>query len=126
MTEVSLGYKYWVLYEGVPGGEMSATDFWYSSADKETHSIDEKQIGDLPGPGWIAFGDVDSPRMIYLLHREDDEYPDEYFDRPYMTVFGFDRGEKGKYIDTPQTFSIGFVESTEYKEVEAAVRNVLR
>lgn len=126
MAEVSSGYQYWVLYEGVPNGEMDETDFWYSSADDESHSIDEKQVGDLPGSEWIAFGDVDAPRMIYLLHHEDDEFADEYFNRPYMTVFGFGRSEKGKFIDSPNTFSIGFVESSKYEEVEATILDVLR
>ena len=35
-----------------------------------------------------------------------------------MTVFGFGRSNKEKYLNTPQTFSIGFVESTEYAKVE--------
>ena len=125
MTKVSPGYKYWVLYEGVPGGAMDDTDFWYSSADTGAHLIDEKQVGDLPGPEWIAFGDAGSPRMVYLLHHEDDEYADEYFNRPYMTVFGFGRGDKDKFIDSPQTFSIGFVESTDYATIQSAIQRVL-
>lgn len=126
MTRVSPGYKYWVLYEGVPGGEMDYTDFWYASADKERHPIDDKIVGDLPGPEWAAFGDANSPRMIYLLQHEDDPHPDVYYNRPYMTVFGFGRSEQGKHLDTPQTFSIGFVESTEYAEVEKTVKQLLR
>jgi hypothetical protein len=126
MTEVSPGYKYWVLYEGVPNGEMDNTDFWYSSADNKSHLIDEKQVGDLPGPEWIAFGDVKVSRMIYLLNHEDDQHSDEYFNRPYMTVFGFGRSEKGKFLDSPQTFSIGFIESSDYEEVETTIQNVLR
>ena len=126
MTEVSPGYKYWVLYEGVPGGEMEGSDFWYSSADDESHLIDEKHVGDLPEPEWIAFGDVNTSRMIYLLHHDDDDLPDDFFDRPYMTVFGFGRSEKEKYLDTPQTFSIGFIESSNYREVEDSIRLVLR
>ena len=31
MSRVSPGYKYWVQYEGVPGGEMDRSDFRYSS-----------------------------------------------------------------------------------------------
>lgn len=125
MSKVSPGYKYWVLYEGVPGGEMDETDFWYSSADDASHLIDEKQVGDLPGPEWIAFGDANSPRMLYLLHHEDDALADDYFNRPYMTVFGFGRSDKGKFLDTPQTFSIGFVESTAYPTVEDTILSVL-
>ena len=104
---------------------MDETDYWYSSADDESHLIDEKQVGDLPGPEWIAFGDVNFPRMIYLLHHDDDGHPDDYFNRPFMTVFGFGRSEKERYLDTPQTFSIGFIESTDYGEVEDSIRSVL-
>ena len=88
--------------------------------------IDEKHVGDLPGPEWIAFGDANTSRMIYLLHHDDDDHPDAYFDRPYMTVFGFGRSEKEKYLDTPQTYSIGFIESSDYREVEDSIRLVLR
>lgn len=126
MSKVSPGYKYWILYEGVPNGEMDHTDFWYSSADDKSHLIDEHYVGDLPGPEWIAFGDVDVSRMIYLLHHEDDEHFDGYIDRPYMTVFGFGRSEKEKFLDSPQTFSIGFIESSDYKEVEKAIQKALR
>ena len=41
MTNISDGYKYWVLYEGVPGGEMNTTDFWYASMDTKQHPIQE-------------------------------------------------------------------------------------
>lgn len=125
MTKVSPGYKYWILYEGVPGGELDKTDYWCSSADKLAHSIDEKFPGDLPGPEWIAFGDVDSPRMIYLLHHEDDDYPDRYYNmRDEMTVFGFGRDGGKQFLDTPQTFSIGFVETTRYEGVAKQIDSV--
>lgn len=126
MRKISPGYKYWVQYEGVPGGEMDSTDFWFSSADKERHLINEPQIGDLPAPEWMAFGDQNSPRMLYMLHHEDDEFPDNYVSRPDMTVLGFGRENKDKFLTTVQTFSIGFVESTEYLVIEEAVRKVLQ
>jgi len=125
MSKVSSGYNYWIQYEGVPAGEMDKTDFWYASGDNKSHPINEPFLGDLPSPEWIAFGDTKKSRVLYLLHHEDDEHPDNYVSRPYMTVFGFGRSNKEKYLDTPQTFSIGFVESSEYKQIEKAVNNVL-
>lgn len=125
MTEVSEGHQYWVQYEGVPGGEMDKDDFWYASVDDKSHLIDEPFKGDLPAPEWYAFGDVQSSRMLYILHHEDDEYPDDYVSRPYMTVLGFGRSGKEKFLDTPQTFSIGFIESTERAEVERGLRRIL-
>ena len=124
MRKISPGYKYWVQYEGVPGGEMDSTDFWFASADKKSHPITEPQIGDLPAPEWMAFGDQDSPRMLYMLHQEDDAFPDNYVSRPDMTVLGFGRENKDKYLTTVQTFSIGFIESTEYSVIEQAIKKL--
>lgn len=125
MSKVSAGYKYWVQYEGVPGGEMDATDYWYASADSERHLIEEQRIGDLPAPEWMAFGDQNSPRVLYVMHHEDDDFPDDYVSRPHMTVLGFGRRDKDKYLDTVQTFSIGFIESTDYAVVDRTIRQVL-
>ena len=125
MSKVSADYKYWVQYEGVPGGEMDATDYWYASADNERHLIEEQFIGDLPAPEWMAFGDQNSPRVLYLLHHEDDDFPDDYVSRPYMTVLGFGRRDKDKYLNTAQTFSIGFIESANYSLIDRTIRQVL-
>ncbi|MGB5553654.1 MAG: hypothetical protein WBM83_03270 [Flavobacteriaceae bacterium] len=129
MTKVSAGFHYWVQYEGVPGGEMDSTDFWYASTDTKQHPIEEPFSGDLPAPEWMAFGDQNSPRVLYMLHHEDDELPDNYISRPDMTVLGFGR-ENGsekteKFLNTAQTFSIGFVPSTEYSKVEKTIKKIL-
>jgi len=125
MSEVSPGFRYWVQYEGVPGGEMDTTDFWYASANDQRHPIEEPFLGDLPAPEWMAFGDQTSPRMLLVLHHQDDEFPDNYVSRPYMTVLGFGRKDKDKFLDIPQTFSIGFVESTDYLVIDRVVRQIL-
>ena len=126
MSKVSAGYKYWIQYEGVPFGEMDDTDFWFNSANNKKHLINEPFLDDLPSPEWIAFGDEHSPRMLYLLHHDDDEHPDNYVSRPDMTVFGFGRSNKNKYLSTPQTFSIGFVESSKYEEVKTTIKDVYK
>ncbi|WP_179353141.1 hypothetical protein [Winogradskyella vidalii] len=128
MTKVSDGYKYWVQYEGVPGGEMDTTDFWYASMDNQKHPITETFTGDLPAPEWMAFGDQKSSRMLFMLHHEDDNLPDNYVSRPDMTVFGFGRnnGERTtKHLTTIETFSIGFIESTAYSSIDQAVTELL-
>lgn len=125
MTQISLGHQYWVQYEGVPGGDMDNDDFWYASVDEKAHPIDEVFLGDLPSPEWFAFGDKKSSRMIYLLHHQDDGYPDNYVHRSYMTVLGFGRSEKNKFLTTPQTFSIGLVESTNYQDVENTIKRII-
>ena len=125
MSRVSPGYKYWVQYEGVPGGTMDESDFRYSSADTLRHPIMESYSGDLPAPEWMAFGDVASPRMLYVLNHGDDEHPDDYVSRPHMTVLGFGRRNKDKYLTEPSTFSIGFVESTDHSDIDRAARRAL-
>ncbi len=125
LSRVSAGYKYWVQYEGVPGGEMDRSDFRYSSADQERRLIDEAFIGDLPAPEWMAFGDENSPRMLYMLQHKDDEHPNDYVSRPDMTVLGFGRRNKDKFLTTPQTFSIGFVESTDWEDISEKASSLL-
>ena len=128
MTKISGGYKYWVQYEGVPGGEMNSTDFWYASVDNKQHPIEEPFEADLPAPEWMAFGDQNSPLVLYMLHHEDDEHPDNYVHRTDMTVLGFGRenGEKTtKHLTSVQTFSIGFVESKEYSVIDQYIRKIL-
>nr|WP_237742366.1 hypothetical protein [Gayadomonas joobiniege] len=125
MTKVSPGHQYWVQYEGVPGGKMDDSDFWFSSAIEQKQNIRTHFDGDLPAPEWMAFGDKNSPRMLIMLHHEDDDHPDNYEDRPDMTVFAFGRSQKNKYLNSPQKFSIGFVESTEYKRVSNKIYSLL-
>ena len=125
MQKISSGYKYWVQYEGVPGGEMDSTDFWFASVDEKLHGINEPFLSDLPAPEWMAFGDEKTPRMLYMLHHEDDEFPDNYVSRPDMTVLGFGRENKDKFLNTVQTFSIGFVESKEYSMVEQTIKEIV-
>lgn len=125
MSRVSSGYKYWIQYEGVPGGEMDSNDFWFSSAEKEYQSINQDKMSDLPSAEWMAFGDRKLPRVLFMLHHENDDHPDDYASRPDMTVFAFGRRNKEKYLTTPQTFSIGFIESTDYKEVDQTIKNIL-
>ena len=125
MKKISPGYKFWVQYEGVPGGTMDSADFRLSSADNKRHPIEEKFIGDLPAPEWMAFGDEGSPRILYILHHEDDDFPDDYVSRPHMTVLGFGRRNKEKYLVTPQKFSIGFIEATQYSLIDQAIAQII-
>lgn len=125
MTKVSSGYKYWVLYEGIPGGKMANSGFWYASTDNQAHNIFEQRLGDLPAPEWTAFGDSNTERMLYLLHHQDDDIADDYVSRPDMTVMGFGRHNKEKYFTTPQTFSIGFIESTSYRDVVSKIQQII-
>jgi hypothetical protein len=125
MSKVSPGHQYWVQYEGVPGGEMDVTDYRMSSANAQKIALDTTFMGDLPSPEWMAFGDPKSPRVLYMLHHTDDAYPDDYAYRPDMTVFAFGRRDKDKYLTKPSTFSIGFIETTDYNDVSKTIAAIV-
>ena len=126
MLKISSGYKYWIQYEGTPGGEMDSTDFWVASGNSKRHPIREHFVGDLPNPEWIAFGDITAPRVLYMLHHQNDTFPDNYVDRADMTVFAFGRENKDKFLTTEQRFSIGFIESTDYEQIAQSIKQILK
>ena len=120
--------KYWFLYEGEPGGKnLDSKTFWMNSAHgKQGMSTYAK---DLPKPEWVAFGHESVKRVLFLLHYEDDGYEDHNRGGGCcsgMTVFGFGRDKgTGKYLTkAPQTFAIGFLETTDYTKVKAAVEAI--
>ncbi len=119
MTKMPPSHRYWVLYEGTPGGSYDDSDWWITAADDKQHLLTENFDGDLTGASatgeWIAFGDKARSRMLVLCHAEDDPHPDWFYQmEKKMTVFGFGRAGMKKHLSSvPQSFSIGFVESTQ-------------
>jgi len=126
MTRMPAGFRYWVLYEGTPGGSFEDRDWWMTGSSDIRHPMTEPHEGDLPGPEWIAFGDAerDVTRSLVLLHHQDDSHPDRFYQmRHEMTVFGFGREGLTKYLDSvPQSFTIGLVESTRHEAISNRVR----
>jgi putative heme-binding domain-containing protein len=118
MTKKPEDHSYWVLYEGTPGGQYDDSDWWMTAADHEKQPLTTTHEGDLAGAEWIAFGDQQSPRMLVLSHAEDDDHPDRFYQmQKMMTVFGFGRDGMKKFLNSvPQSFSIGFVESTVHEQ----------
>jgi len=128
MTRMPADRKYWVLYEGAPGGSYDHDDWWMTSGMGEPRPLSEKRDGDLAGPEWIAFGDRAMNRALLLVHHEDDEHPDDFYPmREQMTVFGFGRRRVEKFLDSvPQQFSIGFVEHHDRDRLAEAAAAMLR
>jgi len=128
MTRMPSDKRYWVLYEVTPGGNYDDTDWWMTSARSKRQPLTVPHEGDIPAPEWIAFGDEKLNRVLYLLHHEDDDHPDRFYqmDRQ-MTVFGFGREGLKKYLDrVPQRFTIGFLETTDYREIAKAIEQTAR
>jgi hypothetical protein len=128
MTKMPDGYRFWVLYEGTPGGEYDDGDWWMTSAKPEKTPLTTDHEGDIAGPEWISFGDADGARSLVLFHHHEDEQPDRFYQmRHEMTVFGFGRQGRNKFLDAvPRSVSIGLVESTEHEEVGAAVQSFMK
>ncbi|MPZ16911.1 MAG: hypothetical protein GEV06_03180 [Luteitalea sp.] len=123
MTKMPSTNKYWVLYEGTPGGQYDDTDWWMTSAVKERQPMTTNHEGDIPAPEWIVFGDEKLQRVLFLVHHEDDEHPDRFYQmKRQMTVFGFGRSGGDKFLDfVPQRVSIGFLETTVPTVISAAL-----
>lgn len=126
MTRMPEDYKYWILYEGTPGGAYDDSDWWTTSAVRQKQPLTKTHDGDIPAPEWIAFGDRKLPRSLFLLHHQDDDHPDRFYQmQKKMTVFGFGRKGLTKYLDcVPQSFSIGFLECTEHEAISKAIQAV--
>ena len=127
MLQMPEGRRYWVLYEGTPGGAYDDADWWMTSAVSKRQPLTTTQDGDIPAPEWIAFGDRKLQRVLFLLHHEDDEHPDRYYPMDKaMTVFGFGRQGLNRYLNTvPQRVSIGFLETTDHAKISEALEELL-
>ncbi|MHB8900982.1 MAG: hypothetical protein ACYC6Y_19720, partial [Thermoguttaceae bacterium] len=123
MTRMPPDKRYWVLYEGVPGGQYDDSDWWLTADSGGRRPLAEPHEGDLPAPEWIAFGDAKLNRVLYLVHHEDDDHPDRFYEMErQMTVFGFGRQGIKKFLDrVPQRFTIGFLETTDGTKIGEAV-----
>ena len=126
MTKMPTGYHYWVLYEGIPGGEYDDTDWYMTSAIEDKIPLTENHEGDLQDPEWIALGDKKMDRTIVLFHHEDDDKIDRFYQmQQKMTVFGFGRNGMDRLLNSvPQSFSIGFVESTEHGKIQEFIEYI--
>lgn len=127
MTKMPPDKKYWVLYEGTPGGRFDQDDWWVTSSIAARQSMTRSHDGDIPAPEWIAFGDPRLERVLFLVHHQDDGHPDRFYAmRSQMTVFGFGRSGASKFLnEVPQSFSIGLLETTEHAEIGRQLAKLL-
>ena len=129
LTVLRTSRPYWFLYEGTPGGTFDPeTDIIVRSdgesilaKDRTWNSSDD----DIADPEWIYFGDPESGddgRSLFLVHHEDDEFPDTY--RPFgsdMTVFGFGRQDLRKFLRGESHFTVGLVDGIDYAQTKPII-----
>ncbi|MBD3374758.1 hypothetical protein GF406_06985 [candidate division KSB1 bacterium] len=127
MTKMPADYKYWILYEGTPGGQYNDDDWWMTSAVKTHQPLTVNHDGDIPAPEWIAFGDRSLDRALFLFNHQDDDHPDHFYQmHQQMTVFGFGRkGLEKFHSDVPHSFTIGFIEATRHKSITKTINKLL-
>jgi hypothetical protein len=127
MSKMPPDKKYWVLYEGTPGGQFDASDWWMTSAIATRQPMSQNHDGDIPSPEWIAFGDEKQQRALFLLHYDDDTHPDRFYAmQSKMTVFGFGRMGTNKFLESPgQSVSIGFLETTDHAVISREMEKLL-
>jgi hypothetical protein len=99
MTVLSAPARYWLLYEGTPGGELGDDDLCGRS-DGRVASCRVAWQGDVvnssgvaPSMEWVYFADGTLERSLVLLH-DDDDVTDSYRRMDGMTVFGFGRADR--------------------------------
>jgi hypothetical protein len=93
---------------------------------KERQPMTTNHESDIPAPEWIVFGDEKQKRVLFVVHHEDDEHPDRFYQlRREMTVFSFGRSNGDKFLDSvPQRFSIGLLETTDHAETSRVLERM--
>ena len=101
MTVLSAPARYWLLYEGTPGGELGDDDLCGRSDGRVAScSIAWQEdivnsSGVAPGMEWVYFADGTRERSLVLLH-DDDDVTDCYRPMDGMTMFGFGRAHRSR------------------------------
>jgi hypothetical protein len=118
---------YWLLYEGTPGGAVGPEDFWVQ-ANGTRHTIEDKYDGDLPDPEWVYFADGKLNRSLLLVHHEDDNLNEQYWNGGEMVVWGFARNSSDPLLldKVPQRMTLGLVDSTSHADLAKLAASVLQ
>ncbi len=88
--------KYFMLFEGTPGGALGRED-WLGTSDGVLEpllglELDRDIAGDSSGSEWVYFLDASLGRALVFAHRRDDHLVDTYWTFDHrMTVFGWGR-----------------------------------
>lgn len=148
IVQVPTGEKYWLLYEGTPGGNLDYSGTNQDQiirSDQLTNNAGKKwndtgvNIPQELSPEWLYVQDAATSRYLFLIHSDDDAHPDSYryqydatqnppsgtMDNGAMTVLGFGRKiETGvtRYLDAENvTFTLGLGESGNFTAVSKVI-----
>jgi hypothetical protein len=128
VTKAPAGKKYWLLYEGTPGGALNPTTDFLTRSDMTSILASGTWTTDIPDEEWVFASDPNVGRSLYLAHHIDDTFIDGYFaQNNSMTVFGFGRSGQSRFLTgTGRQLTIGLVDSTVYEAVQPVVYNAYK
>jgi hypothetical protein len=126
--------KYWILYEGTPGGKVTANDSLYLSNNNKYSANADNPFGEndikntsekAAGSEWAYITDSNLDRSIFLAIT-DDEVRDNYYQlEDNMTVLGFGRNKGAPPLqyrdDVNAVLVLGLVESKSPTKVKNAI-----
>ncbi len=132
MTMLKMDHPYWFLYEGTPYGKLDINTGYFALADGRKIMINEymdknKWSNEDGASNWVAFGDTDTDRVLYLIRHGDNMTVNSYYTmEENMTVFGFGRLGIKKFIDTvPARFTIGFAKGEKFSDIKNIIDSKL-
>lgn len=126
VLQTALGKKFWLLYEGTPGGKLDLTTDLVTRSDGTSTTAGESWSGDLADEEWVFFTDPPLGRSLFVSHRPDDAIVDSYAPSTdkFMTVMGFGRSGNSRFLEeSPRYLTIGLVEETTTEGVAAAIND---
>lgn len=131
-TFTNVSGDYWFLYEGTPGGAITANDYVMRSDGTSTpidQSWTEPQgVGSANGSAWLYFGDADINRYLFMAQHTNDNTVDSYWlMEGNMTVFGFGRGpDTTSHLAGQHTFTIGLADGGPYAGSAVTINGAYR
>lgn len=116
-------HPWWFLYEGPIAGSFAPSQkFWATDQDLPTTDIPHNREQRFGNWRWAYFGDLRTPRVLYLIQHQPDELPDTlwYLGSSQqgaatapdgMLVFGFGRGPgtRPQFNRSSVQISLGFL-----------------
>lgn len=124
VLKIAPGKKFWLQYEGTPGGKLDLATDLVTRSDGTTTTAGESWTGDLAGEEWVYFTDPSLGRSLFVAHQPDDEIVDSYVPSAdkLMTIMGFGRSGNSRYLqEVPRYLTIGLVDETTPAAVAAVI-----
>jgi hypothetical protein len=127
VTMVKPEFEYYLMFEGLPGGDVDPTSDRVIRSNGMDTALGESWTGDLPDEEWVALTDPAKGRAAFVAHQEDDDVVDSYRLMDLgMTVLGFGREDVNGHLEGPNTMIVGLVDETSFDAIAPVVHDAIR